>query len=142
MDFDGKTVTFRARNNKKPGTYRPVQLSALEFMRRFLLHVLPHGFIRIRHYGLLAPRNVHTKLAIAKRLLTASPAHIDGQPPEKPQSPAEDLLLDWTKLLFKVTGVDLTVCPKCGGNMLRTALTDNLRLATLTFYAVAGMDSS
>jgi hypothetical protein len=38
-----------------------------EFIRRFLLHVLPNGFVKIRHYGLLASSNVHTKLAEAER---------------------------------------------------------------------------
>jgi hypothetical protein len=47
------------------------RLSAEEFIRRFLLHVLPQGFVRIRHYGLLASRNVPTKLTRACELLKA-----------------------------------------------------------------------
>ena len=76
LAFDSQTVTFRARDNQNPGTHRLVRLAAQEFIRRFLLHVLPHGFVRIRHFGLMAPRNVRSKLKYACRLLQAShPSH-------------------------------------------------------------------
>ena len=54
-----------------------MQLSAEEFIRRFLLHVLPKRFVRIRHYGLLAGRNVDTKLAHCRELLPGNPAGSD-----------------------------------------------------------------
>ena len=69
---DDQTITFRARDNNKPGIYRLISLAAQEFIRRFLLHVLPHGFVRIRHFGLMASRNAHTKLEKASSLLHAS----------------------------------------------------------------------
>ena len=118
--FDGQTVTFRVRNNEHPGSYRLVDLPALEFIRRFLLHVLPKGFVRIRHFGLMASRNVQSKLEIARqRLLTLLPTAPTHPPPED-QPP------NWQQLLLKLTGIDLTVCPNCGGTILRTPLPDSL----------------
>ncbi len=72
LAFDGQTITFRARENRNPGTHRLVRLDAREFIRRFLLHVLPHGFVRIRRFGLIPSRNVQSKLNNASRLLHAS----------------------------------------------------------------------
>ena len=104
---DDQTVAFRARDNTKPGTYRLISLAAQEFIRRFLLHVLPHGFIRIRHFGLMASRNAKTKLKKASRLLQASqPTYLTP--------PIESHLLSWQQLLLKLTGLDLSVCPNCG----------------------------
>ena len=80
--FDGQTVTFRVRRNEQPGSYRRVDLPALEFIRRFLLHVLPKRFIRIRHFGLMASRNVKTKLEQARCLLQASQPTTHTRPTE------------------------------------------------------------
>ena len=54
-------VTFKARDNANPGKHRLVSLDASEFIRRFMQHVLPKGFVRIRHYGIMAPKNVNTR---------------------------------------------------------------------------------
>jgi hypothetical protein len=48
------------------------RLEPLEFIRRFLQHILPRGFVKLRHYGLLAAGNINTKLAVARALLEAS----------------------------------------------------------------------
>ena len=89
-----------------------LDLSAAEFIRRFLLHVLPRGFVRIRHYGLLAARNVHTKLDAARKILgTPTP---DDDP---------DLNLPWWQRLLRLTGIDLMLCPYCHqGRLTRTQL--------------------
>ena len=55
-------VTFRARDNRKPGQKSLSPLTAQEFIRRFLLHILPTRFVKIRHFGLMAPCNAKTKL--------------------------------------------------------------------------------
>ena len=135
LAFDGQTVTFRARDNQNPGTYRLVRLAAREFIRRFLLHVLPHGFVRIRHYGLMASRNVQTKLKTAYRLLQLShPSH--------PTPSTEMHRMSWQQLLFKLTGVDLSVCPNCGGTMLKRPLPGFLRLSPLAAASVQPLDTS
>jgi hypothetical protein len=135
LAFDGQTVTFRARDNEHPGTHRLVRLPAQEFIRRFLLHVLPHGFVRIRHFGLMASRNAHTKLKKACRLLNASPS-------TPPTPPTEMPLLSWQELLLKLTGLDLAHCPNCGGNMVRKPLLPSLRLSPLATVSLQLLDTS
>jgi len=81
-----------------------------EFLRRFLLHVVPRGFMRIRHFGLLANRTRRVTLTRCRALLGAPPP--DDPPPESA-----------TGLLHRLTGVDLSRCPVCGeGRMQITAL--------------------
>jgi hypothetical protein len=132
---DDQTVTFRARDNDNPGTYRLISLAAQEFIRRFLLHVLPQGFVRIRHFGLMASRNAKTKLKKASRLLQAS------QPTCLTPS-IESHLLSWQQLLLKLTGLDLTVCPNCGGTILRKPLPETLRLTALASLSAPLLDTS
>jgi Putative transposase len=79
---DGK-VTFRWKNYAANGRKETMTLSAVEFLRRFLLHLLPRGFVRIRHYGFLANRHRAAKLACIRQLLGASP-------PEPSPPPSED----------------------------------------------------
>jgi hypothetical protein len=117
---DGQ-VSFRARDNSRPGQQRLVTLSAPEFIRRFLLHVLPPRFVKIRHYGLMAPANVKTKLAQARALLSL-------QAPGALKEPSEQALdtpsaaQTWQERLQAITGVDLTSCPNCGSRLLRRRL--------------------
>jgi hypothetical protein len=73
VSFDERGVCFRTKDGKT------VTLTPQEFIRRFLLHVLPTGFVKIRHYGLMAASNAKTKLAVARKLLT--PARPITQPP-------------------------------------------------------------
>jgi hypothetical protein len=133
--FDGQTVTFRVRNNEQPGSYRLVSLPALEFIRRFLLHVLPKGFIRIRHFGLMASRNVQTKLEQARRLLQASQ-------PTTQTRPTEDHRMTWKQLLLRLTGIDPTVCPHCGGTILRRPLPEIRPLSSFATFSVPLLDTS
>jgi hypothetical protein len=135
LAIERETVAFRARDNTKPGTYRIVRLAAQEFIRRFLLHVLPHGFVRIRHFGLMASRNVQTKLEKASRLLHASQS-------THPTPSTKIELLSWQQLLLKLTGLDLTVCPNCGGTILRKPLPETLRLTALTLLCIPPLDTS
>jgi hypothetical protein len=135
--FDGHTVTFRARNNHDPGAYRLVPLPAQEFIRRFLIHVLPPGFVRIRHYGLLAPRNAHTTLEKARSLIQIS------QPTPPEAIPSEQTHhATWQELLLKLTGIDITVCPNCGAKLLRTPLPTDFYLSALAYSSLPIQDSS
>src|ERR1019366_8441777 len=69
--LDGRGVTFRWKDYREHGRtrYKTMTLATAEFMRRFLLHVLPSGFHRIRHYGLLANANRKHNIATARELL-------------------------------------------------------------------------
>ncbi len=100
--LDERGVTFRWKDYRAKGRtrYKAMTLDAGEFMRRFLLHVLPSGFHRIRHYGLLANCCRSANLALARQLLQV-PAH-------EPQQD-EDALDD---------GRPTFVCPHCGHSMI------------------------
>jgi hypothetical protein len=81
---EGK-VSFRARDNSPPGHQRLVTTAAPGFIRRFLLHVLPRRFVKIRHYGLMAPCNAKTKLEKARVLLSLQ------QPPARKEPKGQEL---------------------------------------------------
>jgi len=85
--FDGSEVTFRYKDYRRSGVDRQqvMTLAANEFIRRFLIHVLPRGFHRIRHYGLLASSARKDCLAQARELLKVAPT------PDEPaaQEPAD-----------------------------------------------------
>ncbi len=98
-------VTFRTRGDQT-ATLHPV-----EFLRRFLQHVLPHRFVKLRHYGLLAPGNVNGRLRLARDLLEAQ----QGAPAELPPANAATPREDWRALLLRRAGIDVTSCPLCKG---------------------------
>jgi hypothetical protein len=74
-------VTFKWKDYRRDDRPRTMTLAAAEFIRRFLLHVLPTGFQRIRQYGLLANRKRGIKLALCRRLLGVTPEAVESQPP-------------------------------------------------------------
>ncbi len=106
VDFDGEHVRFRWRDYAHGNKVKVMRLDADEFIRRFLLHVLPHGFTRLRHYGLLANRFRATKLARCRELL--------GQPEPEPFVPENT-----QAMMLRLTGKDITVCQHCGHGPLR-----------------------
>ena len=112
--FDNGRVSFTFKDYAHEGRHKTMTLTALEFLRRFLLHVLPRGFIRIRHFGLLAGRNVSGKLERSRQLLAGSnsPASlpVDRTQPKTP----------WADRLLQRTGIDVMACPGCGGRLSRT----------------------
>jgi hypothetical protein len=118
---EGK-VSFRARDNNRPGHQRLVTVTASEFIRRFLLHVLPPRFVKIRHYGLMASCNVKTKLEQARALLNLqAPGTL--KEPSGQELDAPSAVPTWQERLRALTGVDLTMCPNCGqGRLLRRRL--------------------
>jgi len=73
LEYKAGRVTFQYKDYAQGGRNRQMTLSATEFIRRFLLHVLPTGFMRIRHYGYLANRHRRQKLTLCRRLLGESP---------------------------------------------------------------------
>jgi hypothetical protein len=103
LALDARGVTFRWKDYRASGKtrYKAMTLGADEFMRRFLLHVLPGGFHRIRHYGLLANGGRREHLARARALLHVVPV---AEPPPTAAS---------------VANVQPTfVCPHCGAAMI------------------------
>jgi len=114
-------VSFKARDNDNPGKHRVVSLEAGEFIRRFLLHVLPKGFVRIRHHGLMAPKNVNTRLAAARKILIQT--HCPQEPAtEKDRKPTPKT---WREILLELTGIDMRTCPQCKqGRLIRRPLSN------------------
>jgi len=98
LSFDGKNVSFRWKDYAHGNKKRKMTLSSGEFLRRFLLHVLPDGFVRIRHFGLLANRHRTEMIACCKRLITES--QTDTTPAPATAAPAA-----------------LWSCPRCSGAM-------------------------
>ena len=94
-------VTFQYRDRKDNDTVKVMPLEADEFIRRFLLHVLPDGFMRIRHFGFLANRSKKKDLGRCRELL--------GLSPELPQPSKKTT----QQLMLELTGIDVTKCPFC-----------------------------
>ena len=103
---DGERVTFKWKDYRAKGDarYKLMTLDADEFIRRFLIHVLPDGFHRIRHYGLFANANRANNIALARRLLSVP----DPAPSSRQPSAAENGRVDQ----------DWNACPCCGGRMI------------------------
>jgi len=101
-----------AYRDRQDGDHRKVDtLPAEEFLQRFLQHVLPDGFFRIRHYGLLANCVKRQRLALCRRLLGV---HVSAVLEEPPHNAAE-----WMEALL---GIDITQCPRCGARLTITRL--------------------
>jgi len=97
-------VTLRWRDSGDGDKIKLLRLEALEFIRRFLLPVLPDRFVRIRHYGLLSNRGHKKKLLRCRKLLgTVTKEEAEGSQKES-----------WEDLLSRITGIDPRVCPFCG----------------------------
>jgi ribosomal protein L37AE/L43A len=96
LSFDGQRVSFRWKDYAHGNKQRIMTLTAVEFLRRFCQHVLPRGFVRIRHFGYLASAHRTSLLALARRQLDCQPlpsSHLTNSP-----------LAIWR-------------CPRCGANM-------------------------
>ena len=111
---DDHTVRFRYKDYAAASHRKVMTLGAQEFIRRYLLHVLPKGFMRIRHYGLLGNRTKQHKLAQARAALNAP------QPQVPPREP-ETLTAFWLRVAHR----DIQQCPHCASGRL-------LRIGTLT----------
>ena len=98
-------VTLTYKNRKKDRT-ETLTITAVEFIRRFLLHCLPERFVRIRHYGFLANRNRSANLNAIRQLM--------GLP-----NPSEAAIAAVEVMIEKLTGIDITVCPGCRKGKMR-----------------------
>ena len=100
------SVTFKVRNRSEGGKTKLLTLDGNEFVRRFLMHVLPKGFVKIRYYGILASRNRKTILVLCQKL-TATIMHISKLKDLKP-----------TEILLVLFGKNISLCPCCGTGRL------------------------
>lgn len=110
LSMDTKTVTFNWKDYSDRNKHKTMTLSGKEFIRRFLLHVLPKGFCKIRYYGIFASRNKKTILYKCKKIFSycRSKARFTG--------------LTWQEVLQFVCGINVYACPICKkGNMATIA---------------------
>ena len=108
VKLEGKKVTIRYRDSGENNKNKLMTLDVFEFIRRFLLHILPDNFMKIRHYGILSNRNRKTKLKLCKKIL--------GVLSEDDQ---EEEQTSWEELFYDLTGIDPGKCPSCGiGKMI------------------------
>ena len=106
VSFEDDVVRFRWRDYADGNQTKVMALSTEEFLRRFLLHTLPSGLVRIRHYGLLGNRCRHAKLACCRALL--------DQPAPEPLAPESV-----AAMMLRLTGLDIQRCPVCQQGRLR-----------------------
>ena len=106
---DGR-VSFRWKDYAHGGRQGTMTLAAVEFVRRFLMHVLPSGFVRVRHYGLLANRHRREKLARCRELLGMA---VTPQADMAPTAPAPI-----TSPGHEVEVTPTRVCPRCGAGRM------------------------
>ena len=107
VNVNEQSVTFRWRDYRDKSKEKLMTIEGHEFVRRFLMHVLPYRFVKIRHFGILSNRNRQSKLIKCKKL-TGVKLYLT---PKK---------LSKVELLFKLTGRDVTLCPCCQkGHMKR-----------------------
>ena len=101
LAYEEGEVDFRYRNRADANRSKTLTLAAPEFLRRVLLHVLPKGFLRIRHYGYLANCNRANAVAVCREQLGELPK---TKPPD---------VEPWQDLLLRLTGQDVTRCRSC-----------------------------
>lgn len=111
LSMDQKTVTIAAKDRKNKNRQKTVTLSGVEFIRRFLLHILPKGFVKIRHYGLLSNRNKKTKLKLCR--------HLTGSQVYRPKFEG----LKTIEILSMILGKDITLCTCCSKSKMRIVKT-------------------
>jgi hypothetical protein len=102
VNLNDNRVTISYRDSADHDQIKRITLDAFEFIRRFLLHILPDGFMKIRHYGIMSNRNRTTKLPTCKEILGVSTnQNHEGAKPS------------WEELLTRITGIDPRLCPHC-----------------------------
>jgi hypothetical protein len=122
--LEEQQVSFRWRDYRHPQRRKTMRLSVEEFIRRFLLHVLPAGFHRIRHYGMLANGHRQARLGLCRRLLQGLlPNSAEAHDEPSPQQPRPE---PWQR------------CPSCGGPMV----TVEILLRADRHHRIKRLDSS
>jgi hypothetical protein len=101
-----EAVTFKYKDYKNNGEIKLMKLHPVEFIRRFTMHILPKGFIKMRHYGILGNRNKKNKLAICRNILKGiyPKSELDG--------------LNTAETLYKLFKIDILRCKECGSTSL------------------------
>jgi predicted Zn-ribbon and HTH transcriptional regulator len=108
LSIDNGKVVFTYRDRSDNNASKTMALAADEFIRRFLLHVLPEGFMKIRYFGFLSSKHKKQAIPLIRKLIG-----VNGKMPEKK---TETVI----EMLFRLTGEDITCCPECKTGKMRT----------------------
>jgi len=104
VDVNNENVTFHYKDYRDAARKKKCTVTGIEFLRRFSTHILPHGFIRIRHYGFLASKNKATELNIAKK---------DLRQPEW-----RKIKYTWAEIAKEKLNYNPDLCPHCNTESL------------------------
>ena len=115
LRMDENTVTFSVKDYRNEGKWKELTLSGVEFIRRFLMHVPPKRFVRIRHYGLLCSRTKNQNLTLCRNLLGCRKYLSELRGREMPE------------ILEHLYGIRVCVCKACGGRLGKPQLHMPLR---------------
>lgn len=115
--IEDNKVCFKWKDYSDKNKVKTMDLQPEEFIRRFLLHVLPNGFFKIRYYGLLSSRVKKAKLELCCKLLGAKFLLV------------KNVKLNWQELLLKLTGFDVNKCPYCKNGQMIVVKAINSRAA-------------
>jgi hypothetical protein len=108
LSISDQGITFSVKDYKKQGTQSQITLTPVEFIRRFLMHILPKGFVKIRHYGILSNRSKKVKLTICRNIIKR----------DYPKPFLEGLTA--AQIILVLFGVDIYKCPKCSSRNFKT----------------------
>ena len=111
VSINNTTVTFTVKDYKNNGKKKTITMEGVEFIRRFLMHILPKGFVKIRYYGIISCRNKNTKLVLCKKLIFSSI-----------YKPLFEGLTTF-EILCILLGRDVTLCPVCKKSKLQQVST-------------------
>jgi len=119
VSMENGEVTFKYRDRSDENKVKEITIKAQEFIRRYILHILPKGFMKIRYFGFLAHTNKKTSIPLLRQLINP-----DAEFTEKLTETIEETML-------RLTGVDISLCPECGkGKMICVKVLPNPRLDT------------
>ncbi len=104
--IENGSVRFSYRDRSDDNRQKELTISAHEFVRRFLMHVLPSGFTKIRYYGFLAHANKKACIELIRTLIGVTTAY------------AQKLEENVQQMMLRLTGVDICCCPQCGKGKL------------------------
>jgi hypothetical protein len=107
ISIDNGKVSFTYRDRERNSEIKVMTLNAHEFIRRFLLHVLPMGFVKIRYFGFLSHKNKKQAITLIRKFIDP-----DAELPEKIKETIFEMML-------RLTGTDITRCPKCGKGKMK-----------------------
>jgi hypothetical protein len=134
VTMDGQGITFRTKSGKK------LTVDGVTFLSRWCQHVLPRGYVKIRHFGLMSSSHATTRLQLARARLNTQTS---GQTSVTKTAPAllENTLspnTKWRDIILTLNGIDLSACSYCGGrNLVREPLSRGAAVARAPPQAVA-----